>query len=126
MPLFLVNHYLPRGDTTDNQYNWLLNYLIKEFNRPPLARLLASYDVVHLESKAALGQILKSYDQFIGMLQKEDKRILFTIPLDRENVERENLNKEVLEISASIQSGLQTVFFRDENIQPLTEEYGLF
>lgn len=126
MPLFLVNHYLPRGGSNHEQYDWLLNYLEQEFNRPPLARLLACYDVVQPGSKVALGKVLNAYNQFIRILQQTHKRKLFMIPLDGNNADRENLDQEVQEISASIQSGLQTVFFRDEHIQPLTEEYGLF
>ncbi len=102
----------------------LIQYLRDQFRLTPLEVLgnaILAYDV----PLGAGAKLFESYDEFLGMLDDDGTR-------DRlENLRAENAASDetfgrVREISRQFQIALDSIFFGNELVGPLTRKYGVF
>ncbi len=92
--------------------------------RTPL-EVLASACLEAKLDPAAVNEIFKSYNTFLGILDNEAKREELD-SLRSEDAANSTLFKEIREISQAFQSGLTTLFFETKSFGLLTREYGVF
>ncbi len=123
--VFMTDHVLMERGADGDQHSRLVAHLKEQFDKPPLARLLASYDHVDDASKSALADILRVYDLFIAILNSRDGRTLLRRSDEREE-RAKTLRAETDGIATTIQESLEQVFFKDGFFRPLTQQYGLF
>jgi hypothetical protein len=101
----------------------LLEYLKKNFGKPPLCQLACHLPIMTDESKASLKRILVGYDKFIETLTKYSrKELVATYSGPAENNPKEIWNS----IGSSIQEGLESIFFKDPLFSKTTQKFGLF
>jgi hypothetical protein len=70
-------------------------------------------------------KLLESYDEFLGMLDDDNIRDRLE-ELRAENAAGDATFKRVREISRQFQAALDSIFFENNLIWPLTKKYGVF
>jgi hypothetical protein len=70
-------------------------------------------------------RLFESYDEFLGMLDDDNIRDKLE-RLRAENVSGDATFKQVREISRQFQAALDSIFFENKLIWPLTKKYGVF
>jgi hypothetical protein len=102
----------------------LQSYLKESLAASPLAQIARHTDSLDDDSRKAMGILLQSYDQFIGILSGEERDVLEgkagTIK------SREDLKKQCRAIGDKIQSSLEQIFYKDPLFKESFQKYAVF
>ncbi len=118
--LLLTNKALSGATDSDERYDQLIEYLLDQFEKPPLARLSAAYPHVNAQSRSHIASVLLCYDEILGLLDTRGVR------KDIKTSSSSDESHRVTVLSNSIHSSLERIFFEDDLLGPLTKRYSLF
>jgi predicted nucleotidyltransferase len=101
----------------------LADFLLQQTNLTPLD--LLSRDLLRVDRREVVFDIMDSYDAFLGLLADPGRREHLK-NLKFEEVGRDAPFEQVRRISHSFQRGLTSLFFGDESLRDLIVKYGVF
>jgi len=103
----------------------VIEHLERIFQMTPL-EILASVLVRYPHLNEASGKILNSYDEFVGILADETKRIHLE-NLREQEADTDHLYQQARKLSHTFRDGLLAVFFDPKSeLDQLTKNYGVF
>lgn len=102
----------------------LIQYLRDQFRLSPLEVLGNAIRFCNVPNDAGI-RLFESYDEFLGMLDDDNIREKLE-KLRAENASGDSTFKRVREISRQFQAALDSIFFENKLIWPLTKKYGVF
>jgi len=106
-------------DTVDARYKQLMEYVISESNKPPIARLAAIYSFLDEGVKEKLVQCIICYDKVIQILNQPSAKTALKAGESGEM-------KDIMKLTSGLNLLLEDVFFEDSFMSPLTKGYTLF
>ena len=99
--------------SVQDRYEGLTQYLRSESERSPAARLAALYDYLDKDQQKCLVEVLKRYDNIIGILNGPKAREALKSETSKEM-------KEIIKLASELNAGLEQIFFDDSFLSPLT------
>lgn len=121
--LFLVERACSDRETP---YSALIEHLLTQVDKSPLARLMSAYGESDDQGKEGLRAILAAYSNYIEVLQRTESRNLLQRKAESDGSRASAIQSEVEEICAKIQDGLEQVFFSNGLFSELTARYAIF
>jgi len=103
----------------------LHKYLIQSFKPSPLAQLAGTVDLLCDTSKAALKNLLISYDEFIQLLSSDKERKILQSHEEGKGQQSKTWEK-CKQIGAKIQKSLEIIFCDDELFKQNFRKYSVF
>lgn len=103
----------------------LHKYLTKSFKPSPLAQLASTVDLLCETSKAALKDLLISYDEFIELLSSEEERTILE-GLGKGQGQQSKTWFKCKDLGEKIQKSLEIIFCDDELFKQNFRKYSVF
>ncbi|MFB0552239.1 MAG: hypothetical protein ACETWQ_02895 [Phycisphaerae bacterium] len=103
----------------------LVSYLEKSFDKPPLAQIASTLDMLSDSSKDALRNLLTNYDDFIKLLSLGDVREVLGGVKGNED-KRDDMWAKCKDIAEVVQRSLEMIFYNDKLFKENIQTYGVF